>query len=60
MAEEKWYVDPETGEVFQGRLRGWLHRMGPYPSRAEAQRAFETARTRSQAFDEEERRWRES
>ena len=46
--------------MFQGRLRGWLHRMGPYPSRAEAQRAFETARKRSQAFDEEERRWRES
>lgn len=35
------------------------HRLGPYATREEAERALETARQRTEAWDEEDRRWRE-
>jgi hypothetical protein len=33
--------------------------LGPYPSRADAEAALSSAHDRTQAWDEEERRWRE-
>jgi len=33
--------------------------MGPYPTREEAAQALESARRRTEAWDEDERRWRE-
>lgn len=33
--------------------------LGPYPSHADAARALERARERTEAWDEEDRRWRE-
>lgn len=33
--------------------------LGPYATRAEAERALESARARTEAWDEEDRRWDE-
>ena len=53
-----WY-NPTTGEVEEGRQSPWTDRMGPYATREEAQHALEHAADRSEAWDEEDRRWRE-
>ncbi len=54
--EDQYYYDTGTGEVQRGRGSSWSHRMGPYPTREAAQKALETARQRSEAWDEEDRR----
>ncbi len=33
--------------------------MGPYPTQAEAERSLESARARTQEWDEQDRRWRD-
>ncbi len=55
---EYWY-NPSTGEVEQGRQSPWTDRMGPYPTREAAQEALDQAARRTEAWDEEDRRWRE-
>ncbi len=50
-ADEKWYFNPATGDVAQGKVGGWDTRMGPYDSREEATHALETARARTAAAD---------
>ena len=57
-ADGFWY-NPTTGEVEEGRQSPWTDRMGPYPTREAAQHALERAAGRSEAWDEEDRRWRE-
>ena len=57
MADE-FYYNTETGQVEQGKQSPWSHLMGPYPTREAAQHALETARARSEAWDEEDRRER--
>lgn len=47
-----WYYDTSTGEVTQGKSSGWDSRMGPYDTKAEAERALTTARERTEAADE--------
>jgi hypothetical protein len=54
MAEEFFY-NTETGQVEQGKQSSWTHLMGPYPTREAAQQALATARSRSAAWDEEDR-----
>ncbi len=54
MAEE-FYYNVESGEVEQGKVSTWTHLMGPYPTREAAQRALETARSRTAAWEQEER-----
>ena len=56
--DEFWF-NPHTGEVEQGRQSPWTDRMGPYPTREAAQQALTQAASRSEAWDEEDRRWRE-
>ncbi len=56
--EEYWY-NTETGEVEQGRQSSWVSRMGPYPTREAAQEALEKAARRTEAWEEEDRRWRD-
>lgn len=34
------------------------HRLGPYDTRAEAEQALATARQRTEAWDDEDRRWK--
>ncbi|WP_265522004.1 SPOR domain-containing protein [Oerskovia flava] len=56
---EDFYYDTRTGEVARGPVASWTHRMGPYPTREAAENALATARERSEAWDEEDRRERE-
>ena len=53
MADEdyKWYFNPETGEVAQGKVGGWESRMGPYDTQAEASHALEIVEARNAAAD---------
>jgi hypothetical protein len=53
----EYWVNLATGEVERGRQSPGLNRMGPYPTRAAAEHAFETAAARNEAWDEADRRW---
>ena len=55
---EYWF-NVETKQVEEGRQSDWSVLMGPYPTREEAERALETARARTEQWDEEERQWEE-
>lgn len=57
---DEFYYNPTTGEVEQGKLSSWQHRIGPYPTREAARHALERAAERTAAWDEEDRRWKES
>ena len=60
MAEDKFYFNPSTREVTQGKEGAWDDRMGPYDTREEAERALETAAERNQraeAEDEADDNW---
>lgn len=54
MAEKdmQWYTNPQTGEVAQGPAFDAMHRMGPYASKEEAQRALETAAEKTAQADD--------
>lgn len=54
-----FWFNPRTGEVEEGRLSPWGDRMGPYPTREAAEQALATARERTEAWDEEDRRWKD-
>ena len=62
MSDEKFYFNPSTGEVTQGKVGGWDDRMGPYDTREEAQRALDTVaerNKRAEAQDEADDNWGE-
>lgn len=52
--DEKWYFDPKTHEVTQGKEGAWENRMGPYDTREEAAAALEIAAARRAAADAED------
>lgn len=56
-AEQYWY-NTETGEVEEGHRSSWTHLMGPYGTRAEAQRALESARSRNESWEKDDEEWR--
>lgn len=56
-AERRFWVNLDTGEVEEGRESPAAHRMGPYATREEAERAFDTAAQRNEDWDEDDRRW---
>ncbi|GLY32775.1 hypothetical protein Kisp02_61400 [Kineosporia sp. NBRC 101731] len=52
-----WY-NLSTGQVESTTGKGQgKDVMGPYPTREAAQQALESARARTEAWDEEDRRW---
>lgn len=55
----KFYFNTRTGQVEEGKRFSWASRLGPYATRAEAQRALDTAAGRTQAWDEEDKAERE-
>ena len=57
MADDKFYFNPTTGEVSQGKVASWDNRMGPYDTREEAAHALEIAAQRNQAADEADEAW---
>ena len=50
----RWWFNNKTGEVEHGRQSLGMDRDGPFETEAEAARAPEIARERSQAWKEEE------
>ncbi|WP_246389016.1 hypothetical protein [Corynebacterium incognita] len=52
--DQKWYYNPSTGEVTQGKEGSWDDRMGPYDSEAEARNAIDIAQQRNKAAEAEE------
>lgn len=54
----RYFFNPTTGQVEEGRQSSWRGRMGPYATREEAERALERAAQRNEAWDEEEERRR--
>jgi hypothetical protein len=57
-AGQGYYYNLDTGEVEEGIVSDWTKRMGPYPTRAAAESAMERAAQRTEAWDEDDRRWR--
>ena len=51
MSDEKFYFNPSTREVSQGKESSWDDRMGPYDTREEAEQALETAKQRNEAAE---------
>ena len=56
----EYYFNTRTQMVEKGRQSSWEHLMGPYDTAEEATKALETARKRSQAWDDDDREWRGS
>jgi hypothetical protein len=54
----KFWFNTATGEVEEGRQSPWTYRMGPYKTREEAERALDTARRRTQSWDDDDAAWR--
>lgn len=50
-SDDKFYFNPSTGEVTQGKVSGWDDRMGPYDTREEAQHALDKAAERTKLAD---------
>jgi hypothetical protein len=58
-AVQYWY-NLSTNQVEEASHRGQgKDVLGPYPTREAAQQALETARNRTEAWDEEDRRYRD-
>jgi hypothetical protein len=55
MSGDYWY-NLRTGEVEVGKQSDWSELLGPYPTAEAAAQALETARARTQAWEDEERR----
>ncbi|MFC0674244.1 SPOR domain-containing protein [Brachybacterium hainanense] len=53
----EFYFNVATGQVEEGRQSPGTELMGPYASRAEAERALESAAARNKAWDEEDAAW---
>lgn len=55
--QEQYWYNTETGEVEEGRRSSWTHLMGPYGTRAEAERALESARSRTESWEKDDEDW---
>ncbi|GAB6897812.1 SPOR domain-containing protein [Kineosporia succinea] len=56
-AEQYWF-NLSTNQVEAGDRKGQgKDVLGPYPTREAAQQALDTARSKTEAWDEEDRRW---
>jgi hypothetical protein len=60
MEQPQFWFNTRTGQVETDEDKGQgKDLMGPYATREEAAGALEAARRRTEAWDEEDRRWRE-
>lgn len=57
LRERGYYYNITTGEVEQGMVWAWKHRMGPYATRQEAADALATAQRRNDSWDQAEKEW---
>jgi len=59
MADGEWWYDLKTKSVVQDSRAGKVaDRLGPYPSREEAERALDKVAERNEAFDNDPR-WKD-
>jgi hypothetical protein len=60
MEEPQFWFNVSTGQVEETENKSQSKDLlGPYPTRAEAEQALQTARERTEKWDEEDRRWRD-
>jgi len=60
MEEPEFWFNVRTGQVEETENKSQSKDLlGPYRTRSEAERALETARERTEKWDEEDRRWRD-
>ncbi|PPK63406.1 hypothetical protein V5P93_001093 [Actinokineospora auranticolor] len=52
-----WYYNTKTNQVEHGTRGRAVDLLGPYPDRASAERALQTARERTKAADAADRAW---
>ena len=55
--DDQWYYSLTSGRVVRANEAKAAERLGPYPDRASAERALETARARTEAADDADRRF---
>lgn len=53
----EYYYNLETGEVEEGKRSDVFERMGPYPTREEAEAALTSADARNKKWDDEDKAW---
>lgn len=56
--ERQYWYNTKTGQVEEGHRSSWTNLMGPYPTRAAAERALEQAKRRNESWEDEDREWR--
>lgn len=56
-ADSKYYFNVKTNSVEKGLVSDWTNRMGPYDTEQEARAALETARSRSESWDDDDEKW---
>ena len=54
----EYFYNTRTRMVEKGRLSSWEDLMGPYPTREDAEQALETAKQRSDSWDDDDAEWR--
>jgi len=54
----EYYYNVRTQMVEKGRQSSWEHLMGPYDTVAEAEKALEIAKKKSDAWDKDDAAWR--
>ena len=54
----KYWFNTKTGQVEEGHQSSWSYLMGPYDTPEEAANALDSARRRSDAWDDDDDRWR--
>jgi len=60
MEEPQFWFNVSSGQVEETENKSQSKDLlGPYPTRAEAEHALQTARERTEKWDEEDRRWRD-
>jgi hypothetical protein len=58
MEQPQFWFNTRTGKVETDENKGQSKELlGPYPTEAEAAQALDTAHRRTEAWDEEDRRW---
>lgn len=55
----EYYYNTRTSQVERGKQSAAVHRMGPYPTAEAAAEAYARAAERNEAWEEEDRAWRD-
>lgn len=53
----EFYFNVKTRQVEEGPQSDYTHRMGPYATREEAEAALSNAKSRNEAWDQDDQQW---